>query len=51
MHLRSFDLAEKSILVGDACALGIHHVHAYHHVLRCGPRGRQEEYRYKQNRD
>ena len=48
-HLRRFELAEKSILIGHAGAHGVDHVHAYDHVLSWGPRGCEKEDRYEKN--
>ena len=42
-HLRRFDLAEQGILIGQAGAHGIDHVHTDDHLLRADPRGREAE--------
>ena len=49
VDLRRFQLAEDGILIGDAGAHRVDHVHAHHRVLRRGPRGREEEVRRDNN--
>lgn len=43
-HLRSLQLAEKNILIRHAGAHRIDHIHAYDHVLRCGPHEEEDRH-------
>src|ERR1700722_838682 len=49
-HVRRFELAEESILIGDAGAQGVDHIHAYNHLLRRSTRRCQEENRCEESR-